>query len=478
MSEKSNSSGYRFAFSIVTVVFFMWGFITCMNDILIPKFKSDFDLSQFQANLIQSAFFGAFFLISLCYFFISAAKGDPINKIGYKNGLILGLIVTAVGCILFWPASQTKVYPLFLGALFIVGSGVTLLQISANPYVAVLGSEAFASMRLNLSQGLNSLGYVIAPLIGGYLIFGTDIYAETGGSDAVKIPYIGLTVVLIALAIFLKFISLPSIHQTESPSAGVRAFRYPHFKWGMLAIFCYVGAEVTVGSILVNYLAEDTVLNFTEAEATKYLAFYWGGLMIGRLVGAISLSNLAAQKKVVLMLAAATVSTLIIFANATFKQKLTTDTYLDPMAILPFLGLIGLSFLFFFLGKAKPNLMVGLFSIVACVLTLLSMFTNGHFALWAIIGIGLFNSIMWSNIFTLSIKGLGEDTAQGSSLLVMMIVGGALLPPLQGILADYTSQRASLIIVFVAYAYLIFFGFIGSKQKELSAEEVLQKDAA
>ena len=165
----------------VTALFFMWGFITCMNDLLIPKFKADFSLTQFQANLVQFAFFGAYFVVSLIYFLISAAKGDPINKIGYKNGLVLGLIVAGIGCTLFYPAAETKLYPLFLGALIVLGAGVTIIQIAANPYVTILGPEKTAPSRLNLSQGLNSLGYVIAPLIGGILLFGSNVYQSGGG---------------------------------------------------------------------------------------------------------------------------------------------------------------------------------------------------------------------------------------------------------------------------------------------------------
>ncbi|MFC7337775.1 sugar MFS transporter [Haloferula chungangensis] len=454
MSQNSAPSGTKFAFSAVTVLFFMWGFISCMNDLLIPKFKAEFDLSQFQANLVQFFFFGAYFLVSFIYFIISAAKGDPINKIGYKNGLILGLILTGGACLVFYPAANAESYPLFLTALCLLGSGVTIIQIAANPYISILGPESSASSRLNLSQGLNSLGYVLTPLIGGYFLFKEEVEA---GLDSVKAPYLGLAVILFVIAAAIKFTKLPTFRQEGKVERGIKVFRHKHFKWGWFAIFFYVGAEVTVGSILVNYLGDKDIAGLTEEEGVKYLSFYWGGLMIGRLMGAISLSGLAQAKKLPAMVAAAVISIAIIFMSASFKTEMTfTD-------IWPYLVTVALSFVFFRLGNALPGRMVGLFALVAAVLSILAMTTSGEFALWSIVGIGLFNSIMWSNIFTLSIRGLGKDTSQGSSLLVMMIVGGAILPAIQGLLMDLTNVRLSLAIVLVSYLYLAFFGFVGSK---------------
>ena len=452
------------AFASVTSLFFMWGFITCMNDLLIPKFKADFALTQFQANLVQSAFFGAYFLVSLLYLLVSAAKGDPIQKIGYKNGLVLGLMVSGIGCLLFYPAAETRAYPLFLGALFILGCGVTLIQIAANPYVSILGPAETAPSRLNLSQGLNSLGYVIAPLIGGILLFGSNVYGSGGGVDSVKIPYIGLAVALFALAFAFKCIPLPAYKHEGKVELGVRAFRHKHFKWGWLAIFFYVGSEVTIGSILINYLGSKDVMGLPAEQADKFLAFYWGGLMIGRLMGAISLSGIRDSRKLPLMVLAALLATAVIFVNATFKEKFTMGHFIDFHEILPFLGMVALSFVFFALGRSHPGRMVGLFAIVAAVLTAVSMGTHGQFALWSIVGIGLFNSIMWSNIFTLSIRGLGSDTSQGSSLLVMMVVGGAIMPAIQGALMDVPSigVRGSLAIVLLGYLYLALFGFFGA----------------
>ena len=464
MTTQPARNSNRFAFIIVTSLFFMWGFISCMNDLLIPKFKADFHLNQTQANLVQFAFFGAYFVVSLIYFLISAAKGDPINKIGYKNGLVLGLLVAGVGCFLFYPAAETKQYSLFLGALIVLGAGVTIIQIAANPYVTILGPEETAPSRLNLSQGLNSLGYVITPLIGGILLFGSkEIYTSSGGVDAVKLPYVGLGIAFVILAVIFKLISLPGFSQEGKIESGVKVFRHKHFVWGWLAIFFYVGSEVTVGSILINYLKDPGVMGMPEETSAKFLSFYWGGTMIGRLMGAISLSNVRSSRKYPFMVLAAIAGTGVIFLNATFKENLTHGHYIDPMTILPYVGMVVVSFVFFVLGRSNPGRMIGLFALVAVALTCFSMGSKGEWALWSIIGIGLFNSIMWSNIFSLSIRGLGKDTSQGSSLLVMMIVGGALMPLIQGALMDKFGVRTSLSIVLVGYSYLAFYGLKGHK---------------
>ncbi len=410
MTTTPARSGNRFAFSAVTALFFMWGFITCLNDLLIPKFKEDFSLNQFQANLVQFAFFGAYFIISLIYFLISASKGDPINKIG---------------------------------------------------------PEESGSSRLNLAQGFCSLGYVIAPFIGGIMIFGSDVFkgANKVGLESLKMPYVSLGIMFVIIAVIFKMISLPSFTQEGKVEPGITAFKHKHFVWGWLAIFFYVGSEVTIGSILINYLKDPGVMGMEEAQSAKYLSFCWGGLMIGRLMGAISLGDVRESRKLPYMILAATISTAIIYACASGKEYLTSGQHLHPQDILPFIGLIVLSFIFFYLGKSSAGKMVGLFALVASVLTIFSMSTHGQWALWSILGIGLFNSIMWSNIFSLSIRGLGKDTSQGSSLLVMMIVGGAIMPLAQGWLTDTYGIRASLAIVLVGYLYLIFFGFFAPKAK-------------
>src|SRR5580704_10522195 len=246
-SSSGNGANYRGPFAIMTVLFFMWGFMTVFNDILIPRFKEAFTLNYFQAMLVQFAFFGAYFVGSLCYFFISAAAGDPIAKIGYKNGVVIGLLIAALGSALFWPAATIVSYPLFLVALFIVGLGFAMLQIAANPYVTILGPEKTASSRLNLAQAFNSLGTTTGPLIGGYLIF--QYFAKTGvsGADSVKVPYLVFCIIFLFLAAVFFFIRLPHVGEGKI-EAGAGALKYPHVVLGIIAIFMYVGGEVSVGS--------------------------------------------------------------------------------------------------------------------------------------------------------------------------------------------------------------------------------------
>lgn len=451
------SSRYRQAFAVITALFFMWGFITCLNDILIPHLKEAFNLRYWQAMLVQFAFFGAYFVISLLYYLYSVGSGDPIARAGYQKGLVAGLLISGLGCALFYPAAVAHSYPFFLAALFILASGITIIQIAANPYVAVLGPEETASGRLNLAQGLNSLGYVIAPVIGGALIFRSGL----SGAESVKLPYLALAAAFGVLAVVFGRIRLPRIDAGQVFSHENVLSKYPGFIWGMLAIFCYVGAEVAVGSVLVNFLGLPQVMGYPPEEAGKFLSFYWGGLMIGRFMGAISLSNMKdALRKYALMALAAVACTAVIYFTAS-RDWFTGEQKLRFQDIAMFLVLVALSYGAFFVGASRPGRMVGVFSLWVMGLLLLAMASTGAVAMWALIGVGLFNSIMWSNIFTLSIEGLGKDTAQGSSLLVMMIVGGALLPPLQGALADWSlvGLKYSLVLPMLAYLYLAWFGF-------------------
>ncbi len=455
----SVSSNYRSAFAIITALFFMWGFITCLNDILIPHLREAFDLKYWQAMLVQFAFFGAYFIISLLYYIYSSASGDPIARVGYQKGLVAGLLISGLGCALFYPAASVHSYGFFLAALFVLASGITIIQIAANPYVAILGPAETASGRLNLAQGLNSLGYVIAPVIGGVLIFRSSL----AGAESVKAPYLALAGAFALLALIFGFVRLPRVDTGQEFVRENVLSKYPHFKFSMLAIFCYVGAEVAVGSILVNYLGLEAVMGYDHETAGKFLSFYWGGLMIGRFMAAISLGNMESQaKKYLLMLAAAVVGTLVIFV-ASSRDWFSGEQKLQFHEITLFLIMVTLSYGAFFLGRSKPGRMVGIFSIVIIGLLLLTMGSTGAFAMWTIIGVGLFNSVMWSNIFTLSIEKLGKDTSQGSSLLVMMIVGGALLPPVQGLVADWPAigLKYSLIVPLLAYFYLTWYGFRG-----------------
>lgn len=479
--EKGKYSKYSFV--VITALFFMWGFITCMNDILIPYLKKIFELTYAQAMLVQFSFFGAYFVGSVVYFIISATKGDPILKIGYKKGIIAGLIISAMACLLFWPAAAYGVYSLFLAALFVLGLGFTLLQITANPYVAIIGSDETASSRLNLSQGFNSLGTTIAPIIGGFLIFhyfakfgipllngaGEAIKTDDGipmTAFSVQAPYLIFAAVFLILAIIVFRTKLPRLTSSEDIEFSAGALKYSHLVFGMIAIFMYVGAEVSIGSIMINFIKQQ--LDCGEMLAKSFLAFYWGGAMIGRFLGAISLGNkLSGPKKDLVMVLTAfgtfAVIYLVVFVESGFKFELSN--------VYPFFALIVLNLLAFKLGKSLPHYTLFIFAIFNVALLIGSQFLPGEFAMWSIVGIGLFNSIMWSNIFTLAIKDLGKHTSQASSLLVMMILGGALVPILQGFIADSYTVRFSFVVPILCYVYLAFYGKVGYKPRKFSAKE-------
>ncbi len=447
---------------VVTILFFMWGFITCMNDILIPYLKGIFDLTFAQAMLVQFAFFGAYFFVSLAYFIVSMNQGDPIMKIGYKNGIIIGLVVAAVGCTLFYPAASLHSYGFFLGALFILASGITILQIAANPYVAILGPAESASSRLNMTQALNSLGTTIAPILGGWLIFEGVDAATTDGADSVKMPYLALAGTLLLIALLFKLFRLPKIHNSDEIVAGSGALKYSHLMLGMVCIFAYVGGEVAVGSAFINFLNLPHIAGMEEKEASGFLALYWGGAMVGRFFGAVALAQFknASNRFAIIALITA------VAFGAVYA------TYGMDIALIV-LGLIVLNVVVLLLGSYIPSRTLGLFATAVMALLLVVIFTEGAVAMWSIIAIGLFNSIMFPTIFTLAIAGLGKFTSQGSSLLVMAIVGGALIPPLQGIVADSTgSLQYSFIIPLVCYLYIAYYGFVGYKPKEVAPAAV------
>ncbi|HTJ78696.1 MAG TPA: sugar MFS transporter [Rariglobus sp.] len=442
---------YRGPFAIMTILFFMWGFMTVWNDVLIPRFKEAFNLSFFQAMLVQFAFFGAYFVGSLIYYIISVISGDPINKIGYRNGVIIGLLIAAAGSALFYPAATLVSYPLFLGALFIVGLGFAMLQIAANPYVTILGPERTASSRLNLSQALNSLGTTIGPLVGGYLIFTLFNRAGVSGADAVKIPYLSLAGIFVLLAVMFKLITLPNFSNPDRPTKGAGALKHPHTVLGMLAIFMYVGGEVSVGSAIINFLSVKSIAGLEHEAASPFLAYYWGGLMIGRFMGAISLSDLRGWLKhtlvVLVPLVAFGVVSYVGGANIAFH-------YGVPLILL---------LISFFLGESSPARMLTLFSAVIIGLLAVGMFSAGEIAMWAVLGVGMFCSIMWSNIFSLAIEGLGDLKSQASSLLVMAILGGAILPPVQGLIADKFGIQFSFVVPMIAFLYIAYYGIAGHR---------------
>ncbi len=445
----AGTTTYRGPFAVMTVLFFMWGFMTVWNDILIPRFKDAFTLNYFQAMLVQFAFFGAYAVGSLVYYGVALASGDPINRIGYKNGVIIGLIVAAAGSALFYPAAVLGSYPFFLLALFIVGLGFAMLQIAANPYVTILGPERTASSRLNLSQAFNSFGTTIGPLIGGWLIFRVFTTAGAHGADAVKVPYLCFAAVFALLAVAFRSAHLPAFTNRDAIRRDDSPLRYAHTVLGVFAIFMYVGGEVTVGSSLINYLGAPRLGGLSHEAASRYLSYYWGGLMIGRFMGAFALSDLRPILKRTLV---------VLVPVAAFA---VVATVADAATVAHYGAFLGLLLAAFFLGGSSPQRMLALFSGVIVVLLAVGIGAGGETAKWAVVAVGLFCSVMWSNIFSLAIDGLGALKSQASSLLVMAILGGAVLPPIQGAVADHFGIQASLAVPIVAFVYIAFYGLYG-----------------
>lgn len=458
-TAETTSQSYKVPFTAITSLFFMWGFITCMNDILIPHLRELFSLSYLESMLVQFCFFGAYFIGSLLYFITSYYKGDPINKIGYKNGMLLGLLLSALGCFLFYPAAVYSQYSLFLGALFTLGLGFTLLQITANPYASLLGAPEGASSRLNLSQAFNALGTTIAPIVGGFLIF--EYFADHGvlSAGATKIPYVIFAFIFLLVGLIVYKIKLPSFKAEETEHRDLGALKFPQLKLGIFAIFAYVGAEVSIGSFFINFLAYENIMNIPETVSKNYLALYWGGAMIGRFLGSVMLHPAISQnRKITYMTGIALAVFLIIFSivDLTFSQ------------VSVFIGFIIVNLIAFFVGKSIPARTLALFAFINLILLLSVIFNEGSIAMWSIISIGLFNSIMWSNIFTLSIAGLGKYTSQGSSLLVMAILGGAIVPLVQGALADSIGIQLSFFVPVVCYAYVVYYGLFCHRLKLVS----------
>jgi len=395
---------------IVTILFFMWGLLTSLNDVLIPHLKSIYTLTYVQAMLVQFCFFGAYFIVSM-------PAGALIRRIGYQRGAVTGLLIAAAGCALFYPAAQSG-YALFLFAFFVLASGITILQVAANPYVTVLGPARTASSRLTLTQAFNSLGTTIGPALGGVLILsaatiGADQLAAMSAAEqaaykaqeaaTVQGPYLALAAALAILAVLFALARLPKINHEEGPAAAAvagkgSAWSYRHLVLGAVAIFVYVGGEVSIGSFLVNFLGESHIAGLDHAAAAKYVSMYWGGALIGRFIG---------------------------FA---------VMRYVSP-------------------GKTLAFNALG-----AIALVLLATFAQGSVAMWAIIAVGLFNSIMFPTIFSMALHGLGRHTGQGSGILCMAIVGGAIVPFIQGAMADSIGLQISFLVPAACYLFILFFG--------------------
>ena len=412
--------------SIATVLFFMWGFLTCLNDILIPHLKGIFSLNYGQALLVQFAFFSSYFIFAL-------PSGKLVDWRGYKQTMVIGLIVMASGALLFLPAASLASFPLFLSALVILAAGITALQVSANPYVTNLGPVATSASRLNLAQAFNSLGTTVAPFFGGALILGAiqatpekiksfsaamlQTYRAQQASS-VRLPYLGIALMLLVLAVAIALIKLPTTDFTrdfrpgelQTSDAKGSIWSHPYLLMAAFGIFVYVGAEVSIGSFLINYLGLPQVKSLSEKTAAHYVSFYWGGAMVGRFIGSWVLRYISTGKAL---------------AAAAF---------------------------------------------IACALVVTTMLTGGNVAMVSVIAIGFFNSIMFPSIFTLGLAGLGELTSKGSSLMVQAIVGGAILPLAEGHLADRIGVQHAFIIPAVCYIYIAIFGILSARRRDVDLD--------
>jgi MFS transporter, FHS family, L-fucose permease len=445
----------------------MWGFITVMNDFLINTFSEEFKLSAIELSKIQLTFFGAFFFLSLLYFILSNIfKRDPINFIGYKNGMSIALLICGVGASNFYFAAEAESYNQFITSLFILAAGVTLLQICANPYVAILGSESSASKRLNLAQGLNSLGTTIGPIIGLLMVY--ILFSNQETLAAIGSTYLIYGAVFLVMAVLVKFSKLPAFTNEEKIERGFGVLRHRNLKFGILAIFFYVGCEVAVGSWIGKFAKDPSVMGVSTEAASSFLAFFWGGLMIGRMMASVALNLEKSEiRKNIEMIAIS----LGLFCFIWLVNGIKVDGGVLDFEMLSikeisiyFLFLI-INFFAFKLSKGKANSMIVIFSTINLILLLIGVFAKGEVAFWSVLGTGLFFSVGWSNIFSLSIKGLGKLTSQGSALLIMAIVGGGLIQYFQAYILDEKNVQPSFLIPAIGMIYLIFFGINGYKKK-------------
>ncbi|KRD12974.1 MFS transporter [Flavobacterium sp. Root901] len=442
----------------LVIVFFFWGFVAASNDILIPVFKTAFNLSQGESQLVSLAFYIAYTVGSLIYMGISVLiKEDLVNKIGYKNGLSLGLLISAIGTLLFYPAANTGSFPLMLSGLFIVALGFSLQQTVANPLAIALGPISTGSQRLTLAGGINNLGTTIGPLIVSFAIFGSSTGSSTLSIESVKIPYLILGLAFLLVAILLKFSSLPdkpALIEEEIAADGANAkksaLQYPQLIMGMIAIFLYVGVEVSTASNLPAYM--ESKLGFLTQEVAPYISLYWASLMIGRWTGAIeAFTDKASLQQILRFVAPYLAFGVFLAVNAIAKHDLT-PFYIYGLIILVLIAADIAS-------KGNPARMLLIFSSLGIVAIAIGMATSGIVSVYAFTSVGLFCSTLWPCIFTLAVSGLGKNTSQGSSFLIMMIMGGGVISWLQGFVSEFIGIQASYIVGIVCFSYLAFYAW-------------------
>jgi FHS family L-fucose permease-like MFS transporter len=442
------------SFVALISVFFFWGFVAASNGILIPLFKDKFTLTQFQSQLVDLAFYAAYAVGSIIYFFTSRAIGDPINKIGYKKALILGLLISAVGSLFFIPAASLNSYPLLLCALFVIGLGFALQQIVANPFVINFGAKETGAQRLSLAGGINSFGTTIGPVLLSYALFGNINAPAAADSslDAVKIPALILFALFILCASILWFSKLPEVTNSEKLDKDLGALKYPQLTLGMIAIFVYVGVEVTIQSNMGALLAMPEIKGIDHTKISHFISLYWGSLMIGRWTGALAVFNFSKTVKIIMQF----ITPFIAFGVIYGVNYLRGSNVDDFLFYIPYILLATAIFIF---SGDNPARTLMILSLTACAMMIIGLVSTGNLALYSFISGGLFCSVMWPCIFALAINGLGKYTNQGSSLLIMMILGGAIIPPFQGFLVDVLNPHLSYIITVFCFAYLAWYAF-------------------
>ncbi len=440
------------ALSIVISVFFFWGFVAASNSILIPLFKEKLDLSQAQAQMVDMAFYFAYFVGSIVYLFVGRAMGqDPMNRIGYKNGVVWGLLISAMGTLLFYPAAQMQSYPLMLTGLFIVGLGFSLQQTAAQPFAVALGDPSSGAQRLNLAGGINNFGTTIGPVIVSYAIFGalSEDAAHNASIQSVQTPYLVLGGVFVLVAMLFWFSKLPAIVNDEKIEKGFGALKYPQLSLGMLAIFLYVGVEVALASNLGEYLKVHEGLD--SSQISHYVSLFWASLMVGRWSGAVAAFNPSKLWAMILKVIVPLLAFVVFILVNKMRGSDVSDLY-DYILCIAVMVVVN------FMSKDKPARQLLLFALMGIAFIAVGLVSTGKITLYCFIAGGLCCSVLWPCIFALAISGLGKYTAQGSAFLIAMIVGGAVIPVLQGLVADSIGIKESYFIAILCFAYLAWYG--------------------
>jgi FHS family L-fucose permease-like MFS transporter len=483
---QNNSKGNSSAFFTLTIVFFFWGFVAASNDILIPVFKEKLHLQQWQSQMISFAFYVAYTVGAIIYSFISKLiGGDILNKLGYKNGIVLGLIISTIGALMFYPAAQTASFALLIGGLFVIGLGYSLQQTAANPLAIIMGDPKKGSQRLNLAGGVNNFGTTIGPVLVSLAIFGS-VTAKTqiASIASVKYPYLVLGALFIIVAILFKFSSVPNkiehitdedsdIPPTDANAVATpvlvkkSALNYTQLALGMIAIFVYVGVEVSTASNLPAYMKEK--LHTATSDIAPFVSLYWASLMIGRWTASVGAFDVTGGLKKALNVLMPYVAFGVFLIINTLAQRDVTPFYVYGVVII--VMIIG-----DMASKGNPARQLLISSMLAITALIIGMLTTGYLSAYAFISVGLFCSTLWPSIYALAIAGLGTHTNQGSGYLVMMIMGGGVISLLQGILAGpgLLGIQYSYIVGVACFAYLAFYAV---KVKAVLIEQGIDFDA-